>query len=96
MLRLNNEFSTLTFNDFDTLVYIGPHSRTPGEDDKDYALTAKHFSVSHCMHSSQLRELGSSKFDYLLGPESARAERRFKKRENLHLASRIRSGFAST
>ena len=80
LLRLNNEFSTLTFDDFDTLVYIGPHSQTPGEDDKDYALTAKHFNVPHRMRSSRLQELSPSKFDYLLGPKSVRTERQFKRR----------------
>ena len=79
ILRLNNEFSTLSFNDFDTLAYIGPHSQTPGEDERDYAQTSKHLSVPHRMRSSRLRELGSSKFDYLLGPRSARTERFFKK-----------------
>jgi len=75
-LRLSNEFTPLDDPRGDTLVYIGPPPKLPGQDSTEYAHVKKHFEKVHRMRSSQLKLLDSVKFNKFLGPMSLRAGKR--------------------
>jgi hypothetical protein len=80
LLRLNNEFGILNFEDGDTLAYIGPPPQTPSESQTwDNGYIRNHFSYPHRVHSAKFLCLNSKKFNDLFGPRSYRTERRFRK-----------------
>ena len=83
-LRVSNEFAPLDDIHGDTLIYIGPPSKSPRHTASDHAHIKKHFHRMHQVDSSVLKALGSKKFGMgerqLLGPGCCiRAQKRFKK-----------------
>lgn len=79
MLSLGNVFGPLLKPGADTLIYIGPPPRAPGQSKTDYLYIEQVFSLLHRVRSQTLRDLDSSAFDRLLGPKSERTRRRFGK-----------------
>ena len=79
-LRLSNEFTPLSDDSGDTLVYIGPPAKTRDQTYDEYAHIKKHFDHFHFISSRRLRDLGSENIDKLLRPNACiRAEKRLKK-----------------
>lgn len=78
-LSLSNVFTPLSTPDADTLIYIGPPPRAPGQSRAEYQYVEERFSTLYRMHSQALKDVGSSVFDRLLGPKSERTRRRFGK-----------------
>jgi hypothetical protein len=79
MLSLSNVFRPLLDPGADTLIYIGPPPRAPGQSETDYLYIEQVFSVPHRVRSQVLKDLDSTAFDRLLGPKSERTRRRFGK-----------------
>ena len=80
LLRLNNEFGILNFEDGDTLAYIGPPPQTHSESQTwDNGYIRNHFSYPHRVRRAKFLCLNSKKFNDLFGPRSIRTERRFRK-----------------
>lgn len=80
-MRLSNEFAPVIEKDADTLVYLGVPPPTPGQDPYEYDYMERLFRIPYLMKSATLQAAGSSKFQKLLGPMSARTSRRLKKLE---------------
>ena len=83
-LRVSNEFAPLDDIYGDTLIYIGPPSKSLRHTASDHAHIKKHFHRMHRVDSSVLKALGSKKFamgeKQLLGPGCCiRVQKRFKK-----------------
>ncbi len=78
-LHQSNRLVLLSDPDADTLVVIGAPPRQADQDDNAYAPIAHHFANHHRIHSKNLFNLGSAKFNDLLGPSSQfRTARRLK------------------
>ena len=83
-LRVSNELTPLDDIHGDTLIYIGPPSKSPRHTVSDHTHIKKHFHRMHQVDSTVLKALGSKKFgtgeNQLLGPGCCiRAQKRFKK-----------------
>lgn len=78
-LHQSNDLEPLLAPDADVLVVLGVPPQQPDQSDQSYASTVRHFSKHYRIHSKNIRSLGPTKFDQLLGPTSQyRTERRLK------------------
>ncbi|RVX74298.1 hypothetical protein B0A52_02130 [Exophiala mesophila] len=79
-LSLSNHFAPLEDLDADTVVYMGYPPQGPEQKDSEYFHIKHHFDRVFLLHSANLKLMGEdSKFHKLLGPVSARTERRLRK-----------------
>ncbi|KIV93689.1 hypothetical protein PV10_04884 [Exophiala mesophila] len=80
VLSLSNHFAPLEDPDADTAVYMGYPPQGPEQKDSEYFHIKHHFDRVFLLHSANLKLMGEdSKFYKLLGPVSARTERRLRK-----------------
>lgn len=79
MMRLSNELMPILEPDADTLLYIGVPPQVAGQTDYEYAYICRQFRRPYLLRSDTLRKLDSAKFNDLLGPKSARTQRRLQK-----------------
>lgn len=80
VLSLSNNFAPLEDPGADTAVYMGFPPQGPEQKDSEYFHIKHHFDRVFLLHSTNLRLMGNdSKFHQLLGPVSARTERRLRK-----------------
>ncbi|KAL2438316.1 hypothetical protein ABEF95_006589 [Exophiala dermatitidis] len=82
VFSLNNQFDVLDDPDGDTVLFVGAPPQMPEQSDKEYEYVKAHFERVHVVRSTTLKLTGKySKFtaDDLLGPKSARVERKLRK-----------------